>query len=106
MSFPLKPAVQRLKIRKIKTRFDAMKGILIFLALLGRFGVWGIGTPKLLVLLVTKVHKAPRFRGIFVFLVEKEYFSLCFLRKTHILSKCFVCTAQNNSHQIVRVYKI
>ncbi len=54
MSFPLKPAVQRLKIRKNKTRFAAMTGILIFLALLGRFGVRGIGTPELLLLLVTK----------------------------------------------------
>ena len=54
MGFPLKPAAQRLKIRKNKTCFDAMKGILIFLALLGRFGVRGIGTPELLLLLVTK----------------------------------------------------
>ena len=56
MSFPLKTAVQKLKIRKNKTIFVAIKGKLIFLALLGRFGVWGIGTPKLLVLLVAKEH--------------------------------------------------
>ena len=58
----MKPAVQRLKIRKNKTYFDDMKGTLIFLALLGRFGVWGIGTPKLLVLLVTKEHNPLRLR--------------------------------------------
>ena len=54
ISFPLKPAVQRTKICKNKTLFVAMKVILIFLALLGRFGVRGIGIPELLLLLVTK----------------------------------------------------
>ena len=66
MGFPLEPAVQRLKIRKNKTRFDAMKVILIFLALLGRFGVRGIGTPELLLLLVTKEGEAfPRLKIAF-----------------------------------------
>ena len=78
----MKPAVQRLKIRKNKTYFAAMKGILIFLALLGRFGVWGIGTPKLLVLLVTKEHRSPRLRGILLLHKSKKrtlYVSVLFI---------------------------
>ena len=52
--FSIKPAVQRQKIRENKTHTDAKKGFPVFLALLGRFGVRGIETPELLLLLVTK----------------------------------------------------
>ena len=77
MGFPLELAVQRLKICKNKTRFDAMKGKLIFLALLSRFGVRGIGTPELLVLLVTKEHLSCHSAKTSPLLVTKEHPPVC-----------------------------